>query len=121
MRFVKGIKQNYFLYPIFCFKKGLNKVFDRIQTKLIKEVPQCKQMGSTALISLIYSKSEKSDKCNLKIINLGDTRATLCNEYNIGMSLSLDHKPHLYCEKNRIANMGGVLEYCEVFDNGYEK
>ena len=29
-------------------------------------------MGSTALISLLYPKSEKSDKLNLKIINLGD-------------------------------------------------
>jgi serine/threonine protein phosphatase PrpC len=91
-------------------KKIILPLFNRIQEKLKNYYIQSNNMGSTALISLLYPKSEKSDKLNLKIINLGDTRATLCNEYNIAVQLSLDHKPHLLCEKYRIQQMGGTLE-----------
>ena len=90
-------------------KKSIIPLFTRIQEKLKNFHVHSNKMGSTALISLIYSKSEKSDKCNLKIINLGDTRATLCNEYNIAVQLSLDHKPHLYCERSRINSLGGII------------
>jgi serine/threonine protein phosphatase PrpC len=90
-------------------KKTIIPLFTRIQEKLKNYYIHSNKMGSTALISLIYNRSEKSDKCNLKIINLGDTRATLCNEYNIAVQLSLDHKPHLFCEKSRINQIGGTI------------
>ena len=97
-------------------KKAIIPLFNRIQEKLKNYNIHSNKMGSTALISLLYPKSEKSDKYNLKIINLGDTRATMCNEYNIAVQLSLDHKPHLLCEKYRIEQMGGELEYSEGDD-----
>jgi len=90
-------------------KKIIQPLFTRIQEKLKNYYIHSNKMGSTALISLIYAKSEKSDKYNLKIINLGDTRATLCNEYNIAIQLSLDHKPNLFCEKTRITQLGGTI------------
>lgn len=98
------------------FNKTIGPLFKRIQDKLKNYHVSSNTMGSTAVIILLYPRGENSDRLSLKVINLGDSRATICNEYNIGMSLSLDHKPHLYCEKNRIANMGGVLEYCEGDD-----
>jgi len=96
--------------------KFIAPLFNRIQTKLKNYYIKSNTMGSTALISLIYPKSENSDKLNLKIINLGDSRATLCNNYNIAQQLSLDHKPHLFCEKSRICQMGGNIEMSEGDD-----
>ncbi len=90
-------------------KKNIIPLFTRIQEKLKNYHISSNKMGSTALITLLYPKSEKSNKLNLKIINLGDTRATICNEYNIGVQLSLDHKPHLLCEKYRIEQLGGSI------------
>ena len=90
-------------------KKNIIPLFIRIQEKLKNYYTHSNKMGSTALICLLYPRTEKSDKLNLKIINLGDTRATLCNEYNIAIQLSLDHKPHLFCEKYRIEELGGEI------------
>jgi serine/threonine protein phosphatase PrpC len=90
-------------------KKIVIPLFMRIQEKLKNFYIHSNKMGSTALITLLYPRSEKSDKLNMKIINLGDTRATSCNEYNIAVQLSLDHKPHLFCEKYRIEQLGGTI------------
>ncbi len=98
-------------------KKTFNKnmiipLFKRVQDKLKNYYINSNTMGSTAVIVLLYPRNtDKQDKLALKVINLGDSRASICNEYNIGTSLSLDHKPHLLCEKNRIAKMGGTIEY----------
>jgi serine/threonine protein phosphatase PrpC len=105
-------------------KKFNNKMiiplFNRIQEKLKNYYIKSNTMGSTALIGLIYkynsNQINQSDKFNLKIINLGDSRAIIYNEYNISNQLSLDHKPHLLCEKKRIDHMGGTLEYSEGDD-----
>jgi serine/threonine protein phosphatase PrpC len=83
------------------------KVFDRMQAKLIKDVPQCKQMGSTALI--LNLEKGKSDSYYLQVVNIGDCRAVLCNEYNIAMSLTKDHKPMQWEEKIRIEALGGKI------------
>jgi len=90
-------------------KKMIIPLFTRIQEKLKNYYIHSNKMGSTALITLLYNKSTKNDKLYMKIINLGDTRATACNEYNIGVQLSLDHKPHLFCEKYRIEQLGGSI------------
>jgi serine/threonine protein phosphatase PrpC len=96
--------------------KMIDPLFYRIQEKLKNYYIKSNTMGSTALISLLYPKSYNSDKLNLKIINLGDCRATLCNNFNIAQQLSLDHKPHLLCEKNRLIQMGGNIEFSENDD-----
>jgi serine/threonine protein phosphatase PrpC len=85
----------------------IKKVFDRMQEKLIKDVPQCKQMGSTALI--LNLEKGKSDSYYLQVVNIGDCRAVLCNEYNIAMSLTKDHKPMQWEEKIRIEALGGKI------------
>lgn len=90
-------------------------LFARIQEKLKNYYIKSNNMGSTALISIIYSRGD-TNKYYLKIINLGDSRAILCNNYNISQQLTLDHKPHLYCEKKRIIDMGGSLEESEGDD-----
>lgn len=89
--------------------KMIIPLFDRIQEKLKNSYISSNTMGSTALISIIYPKSEQSDKYNLKVINLGDSRAILCSKYNIAQQLTLDHKPHLFCERPRIIQMGGTI------------
>ena len=96
--------------------KYVEPLFLRIQEKLKNTYIHSNTMGSTALISLIYPRNEKKDKFNLKVINLGDSRAVICNEYNIGNQITLDHKPHLLCEKYRINQMGGVLEHSDDDD-----
>ena len=68
-----------------------------MQQKIIKDVPQCKQMGSTALV--LQLEKGKSDQYYMQVINSGDCRAVLCNEYNIGVSLTKDHKPMQWEEK----------------------
>jgi serine/threonine protein phosphatase PrpC len=98
------------------FNQKIITLFERIQEKLKNYYIHSNTMGSTALISIIYPKNEKNDKYSLKVINLGDSRAVICTHYNIANQLSLDHKPHLYCEKNRIIQMGGSLEYSEGDD-----
>jgi len=83
------------------------KVFDKIQSKLIKDVPQCKQMGSTALI--LNLEKGKQDTYNIQVSNVGDCRAVLCNEYFIAQNLTKDHKPMQWEEKIRIEKLGGKI------------
>jgi len=85
----------------------IKKVFDRIQQKLIKDIPQCKQMGSTALI--LNLEKGKIDTYNVQLVNIGDCRAVLCNEYNIAVNLTKDHKPMQWEEKIRIESLGGKI------------
>lgn len=104
-----------------CSNKTFNQkiivpLFGRIQEKLKNFYIHSNTMGSTALIALIYPRGEKQNRFALKVINLGDSRAVMCNEYNIGVPLTLDHKPHLICEKDRIKQIGGKLEYSDGDD-----
>jgi serine/threonine protein phosphatase PrpC len=96
--------------------KMIIPLFSRIQEKLKNFHMKSNMMGSTTLITSIFPKTEKQEKYCLKIINLGDSRAVLCNEYNIAQQLSLDHKPNTLCERQRIFNMGGNLEQSEDDD-----
>jgi serine/threonine protein phosphatase PrpC len=95
-------------------QKYIVPLFSRIQEKLKNYYISSNTMGTTALIVLLYPRNSDKNKLSLKVVNLGDSRAVICSEYNIGNQISLDHKPHLFCEKNRIQQMGGVLE----FDDG---
>jgi serine/threonine protein phosphatase PrpC len=98
-------------------KKIIEPLFIRIQEKLKNYYIQSNNMGSTANIILIYPRNEKKDKFGLKVINLGDSRSVICNEHNIGNQLSLDHKPHLLSDRNRILEMGGEIEYSNDGDD----
>jgi len=97
-------------------QKLIDPLFLRIQEKLKNYYISSNKMGTTALIILLYPRGVDKSKLALKVINLGDSRAVICTEYNIGNQISLDHKPHLYCEKLRIQTMGGILEYEEGDD-----
>jgi hypothetical protein len=97
-------------------QKYIASLFSRIQEKLKNYHISSNTMGTTALIALLYPRNADKNKLALKIINLGDSRAVMCSEYNIGNQISLDHKPHLFCEKDRIQQMGGILEFEEGDD-----
>jgi len=90
------------------YNKFIIKVYDTIQKSLINNEIKANKMGSTALISVIYP---YNDNYRLKIINLGDCRAVICNKNNIGIALTIDHKPNQWIEKYRITNLGGIIEY----------
>jgi serine/threonine protein phosphatase PrpC len=95
--------------PIFSSKNiaFVNKLYDRMEQKIIKDVPQSKQMGSTALV--LQLEKGKSNVFYIQVINIGDCRAVLCNEYNIAVNLTKDHKPMHWEEKIRIESLGGVI------------
>lgn len=81
----------------------INQIYDRIDRILREENLEAKNRGSAALMCILYED-------NIKIINVGDSRAIGCNEYNIGTQLSIDHKPMQFNEKMRIEKMNGNIE-----------
>ena len=80
---------------------------DKLQSKIVKDIPQSKHMGSTALI--LQLEKGKNDMYNIQVMNVGDCRAVLCNEYNIAINLTKDHKPMMWEEKMRIEKLGGKI------------
>jgi serine/threonine protein phosphatase PrpC len=86
------------------------KLFDKIQSDLIKEHPTAaKRCGSTALCGVMYKNNKNINY--IWIANVGDSRAVLCNHLNKAIPLSKDHKPHHLPEKKRIENMGGKIKF----------
>jgi serine/threonine protein phosphatase PrpC len=91
--------------------KIFNYIFNEVQNKLVKNHPKAVNWcGSTALCGLI-SKHPTFDKKILWIINVGDSRAVLCNNNNDAVQLSIDHKPNLKSEKDRIEQLGGKIKF----------
>ena len=88
--------------------KQILKIFDHVQTK-IKETVASTNCGSTSLIAINYGKGEIFDQ--LKIINLGDCRAVLCNSNDIAIPLTKDHKPMSWNENKRIKKLGGTITH----------
>lgn len=88
------------------YDKIIIKTFENIQKILTEKEKEAKNVGSTSLITLIY---EKEKKYFIKIINLGDCRAIMCNEYNIALQLTKDHKPTSYEEYKRILFENGKI------------
>ncbi len=88
------------------YDKYIEKVFDLIQNTLTNcELPS-KATGSTALVSLIY---RNNSKLCLKVVNLGDCRAIVCNQHGIAVPLTKDHKPLSYNEYKRITELKGKI------------
>lgn len=86
------------------------KLFDNIQNKLKTEHPIISsRCGSTALCGIHYY--DKNGKQKLIMANVGDSRAVLCNGKNIAVPLTIDHKPNLPSEKNRIESLGGKIRF----------
>jgi len=68
--------------------------------ELVKEEKVC---GSTALVALILDNI-------LYVANIGDTRAVLGSKGLNATRLSVDHKPSLQSEKERICQIGGSVQ-----------
>jgi serine/threonine protein phosphatase PrpC len=94
--------------------KYVNKVYDLLQDNLKMHHPRAVEYcGSTACVAI--QAFDKKDKPILWTINVGDSRAILCNKNGEAIQLTVDHKPNLPEEKKRIEKLGGKI----VFD-GYE-
>jgi serine/threonine protein phosphatase PrpC len=84
------------------------KIYEKVQRNLEGFQLPSRFCGSTALVLLQYPNS-KGVMSKLKIINLGDCRAVLCNASNIAIPLTKDHKPMSWDENKRIERMGGQI------------
>jgi len=89
------------------FNKYINKIYQYVQTKLSSFELPSKTCGSTALVIINYPKNCVYNQ--LKVINLGDCRAVLCNKDNIAIPLTKDHKPTSWEENKRIISSGGTI------------
>jgi serine/threonine protein phosphatase PrpC len=87
--------------------KLFNFIFNSVQEKLIEKHPKA---VSTALCGMI-SKHPTQDKKILWIVNVGDSRAVLCNHKGEALQLSKDHKPNCKDEKSRIEQLGGQIRF----------
>jgi len=88
------------------FKELFNKVQNDLKTKHPRVANRC---GSTALCGVHYL--DKLNNPMLWIANVGDSRAVLCNYKNLHQQLSIDHKPNVKSEKERIKKLGGKIKF----------
>jgi len=92
------------------FTKYTNQVYNLLQNNLKEKHPRAVEYcGSTACIG-IHAK-DKNNKDILWIVNVGDSRAVLCNQNGDAVQLCIDHKPNLPEEKKRIEMLGGKISY----------
>ena len=94
--------------------KYVNQVYNLLQNNLKIHHPRAVEYcGSTACV-VIYT-MDKNNKPILWALNVGDSRAILCNKNGEAIQLTIDHKPNLSEEKKRIEELGGKIIY-----DGYE-
>jgi protein phosphatase 1L len=87
------------------FTKYTNKVYDLLQNNLKEKHPRAVEYcGSTACVAI-------QTKNSLWVVNLGDSRAVLCNKKGEAVQLTVDHKPNLPEEKKRIESLGGKISF----------
>jgi len=79
-------------------KEAIQVAFARIDSEFIDQ----RICGATALIAFI-------SQSTLYIANIGDSRAILGTKSNEAIRLSLDHKPNLQSEHDRITSLGGTV------------
>ena len=94
------------------YNKYIYKIYEHVQSKLVSTVLPSKICGSTALVIIGYPNTKSNQQTSptqLKVINLGDCRAVLCNKDNIAIPLTKDHKPTSWEENSRILKAGGVI------------
>lgn len=92
--------------------KKIKLLYEAMQKNITDLNMASRYCGSTALTCIVYGENNKY----LKIINLGDCRAVACNENNIAIALTKDHRPDSYEELKRIKKLGGVVEYSKDDD-----
>ncbi|KAJ6248013.1 hypothetical protein M0813_18111 [Anaeramoeba flamelloides] len=85
-------KEYEYIFQIF------KKVFQKFNAELIKTK---ETSGSTAVIIFVYKKQ-------LYCGNIGDSRAVMCRR-GMAVRMSVDHKPNLPKEKERIIKNGGIV------------
>ena len=86
------------------------KLFDKIQEDLIANHPiAVKRCGSTALCGIQYVDTNNHNM--IWLVNVGDSRAVLCNSKDIAIPLTKDHKPNHPPEKQRIESLGGKIKF----------
>ena len=89
----------------YLFTRYTNYVYNLLQNNLKEKHPRAiEYCGSTACIAIHVSNI-------LWIINVGDSRAVLCDKDGNAKQLSFDHKPNVPDEKKRIENLGGKIIY----------
>jgi len=89
--------------------KYFQRVFEQIQKNLERDHPRAvKYCGSTALCGINY-KDKKSSM--LWMINVGDSRAVMCNKQGLAVQLTQDHKPNCPDERRRIEQLGGSIKF----------
>jgi len=85
------------------------KAFDKIQKNLEKSHPRAvKYCGSTALCGINYKHKSSS---MLWMLNVGDSRAVMCNKQGLAVQLTQDHKPNTPEERKRIEQLGGSIRF----------
>lgn len=90
--------------------KFFGKLFDKMQEKISIDHPICsKRCGSTALMGIYYK--DKRNNPNLWMLNVGDSRAVLCNHKGLSVPLTIDHKPNSLSERKRIEKLGGRIKF----------
>jgi serine/threonine protein phosphatase PrpC len=91
--------------------KYFKKVFDKLQEVLEINHPKASAYcGSTCNICII-TKPKNKENNYIYVANLGDSRSVISKKGNIAKSLSIDHKPNLPKEKERIQKLGGSIRY----------
>ena len=97
-------------YPL--EKAYVHKIYSYF-TKVLKEkyLDKCLHAGSTCLIVVHYKYNQNE---YLNVLNTGDCRALLCRN-NVGVALTLDHKPNWPEEHSRITKLGGTIKF-DSFD-----
>lgn len=84
-------------------------IYNNIQKKMEVTFPRLiKRCGSTACICIHFMHNNKNKLC---VVNVGDSRAIICNKFNIAVPLTIDHKPGQIMERKRIEYLGGTIEY----------
>jgi len=104
LHYFTKIDQSFLIDTEYTIKK-INKIFKDFTEEILKEHPKAAYTsGSTCCLAVIIN----DGKSNLLwIINLGDSRAILHNKKNQAIQLSVDHKPNIPTERERIEKLGG--------------
>ena len=92
------------------FINYVNEIYNFLQNNLKMKHPKADEYcGSTACVAV--NCLDEKNKNVLWLINVGDSRAVLCNKSGEAVQLTVDHKPNLPEEKTRIEQLGGKIYY----------
>lgn len=92
------------------FINYVNEIYNFLQNNLKMKHPKAAEYcGSTACVAV--NCIDEKNKDVLWLINVGDSRAVLCNKSGEAVQLTVDHKPNEPEEKLRIEQLGGKIYY----------